>query len=258
MQQAAATFQTKVAKSLEGNLRSPEGAARARSKARILHGFAFGLWRPGQDDGRVARERGAGEVRRGAAGENIAKFDDAQVGKITELLDSFRKQDPGAVPFALALVAGRLRTPRELMHIATKAARSRSAADVAATPYAIAVSMVLDQIDDKRVALALALQKNRDHHRARRAGRHRPRPKPRCGSGSANSTLPNGARGWRDIRDAIADLVEAEVNRFPDELGHVLELRNSRGNGLLTGLIGKGRDAISDGAFFCKRLIGQA
>jgi len=36
------------------------------------------------------------------------------------------------------------------------------------------------------------------------------------------------------------------------------ELRNSRGNGLLTGLIGKGRDAISDGAIFCKRLIGQA
>jgi hypothetical protein len=32
LQQAAAAFQTKVAKSLEGNLRSPEGAARARSK----------------------------------------------------------------------------------------------------------------------------------------------------------------------------------------------------------------------------------
>jgi hypothetical protein len=26
---------------------------------------------------------------------------------------------------------------------------------------------------------------------------------------------------------------------------------------LLTGLIWKGRDAISDGAMFCKRLIGQ-
>ena len=61
-----------------------------------------------------------------------------------------------------------------------------------------------------------------------------------------------------EIRDAISVLVEAEVNRFPDQLGHILELRNSRGNGLLTGLIGKGRDAISDGATFCKRLIGQA
>ena len=87
--------------------------------------------------------------------EKILKFDDAQVGKVTGLLDSFRKQDPDAVPFALAVVAGRLRTPRELMHIATKAARTRNAADVAATPYAIAVSMVLDQIDDKRSPCAL-------------------------------------------------------------------------------------------------------
>ena len=93
--------------------------------------------------------------------ENIPKFDDAQVGKITALLDSFRKKDPDAVPFALALVAGRLKTPRELMHLATKAARSRNAADVAATPYAIAISMVLDQIDDKRIALLIALRKNR-------------------------------------------------------------------------------------------------
>jgi hypothetical protein len=41
----------------------------------------------------------------------------------------------------------------------------RRAADVAATPYAIAVSMVLDQIDDKRVACSLP------------AGRH---PRIRC------------------------------------------------------------------------------
>src|SRR6267154_2684270 len=93
--------------------------------------------------------------------ENILKFDDAQVGKVTALLDAFRKKDPDAVPFALALVAGRLKTPRELMCLATKAARGRTAADVAATPYAIAVSMVLDQIDDKRVALRVALMKNR-------------------------------------------------------------------------------------------------
>ena len=33
---------------------------------------------------------------------------------------------------------------------ATKAASSKNAADVAATPYAVAVTMVLDRLEDKR------------------------------------------------------------------------------------------------------------
>ena len=256
LQQAAAAFQTKVAKSLEGNLRSPEGAARARSK------LAFYTASPSAY-GDLVKMMGvfrASEAlaKFGAAlPETIIKFDDARVDKITALLDSFRKQNPHAVPFALARVAGRLRTPRELMHIATKAARTRNAADVAATPYAIAISMVLDQIDDKRIALRVALRKNRatiardvlaDINRTEAALRVRIREF----DASEWGTRMGG------IRDAISVLVEAEVNRFPDQLGHILELRNSRGNGLLTGLIGKGRDAISDGAIFCKRLIGQA
>ena len=256
LQQAAAAFQTKVAKSLEGNLRSPEGAARARSKLAFYTASPsaygdlvkmMGVFRASEALAKIAA----------ALPEKILKFDDAQVDKVTGLLDSFRKQDPGAVPFALAVVAGRLRTPRELMHIATKAARTRNAADVAATPYAIAISMVLDQIDDKRIALRVALRKNRatiardvlaDINRTEAALRVRIREF----DASEWGTRMGG------IRDAISVLVEAEVNRFPDQLGHILELRNSRGNGLLTGLIGKGRDAISDGAIFCKRLIGQA
>ncbi len=189
--------------------------------------------------------------------KKIPKFDDAQVGKITALLDSFRKQDPDAVPFALALVAGRLKTPRELMHLATKAARSRNAADVAATPYAIAVSMVLDQIDDKRIALRIALRKNRvTIARDMLADIDRTEAALRAGIREFDASEWGTRMG--EIRNAISPLVEAEVNRFPDEVGHILELRDSRGNGLLTGLIGKGRDAISDGAIFCKRLIGQA
>jgi hypothetical protein len=255
-QQAAATFQTKVTKSLEGNLRSPEGAERARSK------LAFYTASPSAY-GDLVKMMGAlraceALAKFGAAlPEKIAKFDDARVSKITALLDSFRKKDPDAVPFALALVAGRLRTPRELMFIATKAARGRNAADIAATPYAIAISMVLDQIDDKRIALLIALKKNRvtiardvlaDIDRTEAALRVRIRE------------LDASAWGTRlgEIRNAISVLVEAEVSRFPDKLGHILEMRNSRGNGLLAGLIGRGRDAISDGAIFCKRVIGQA
>jgi hypothetical protein len=143
------------------------------------------------------------------------------------------------------------------MHVATKTARSRSAADVAATPYAIAISMVLDQIDDKRVALLLALRKNRvTIARDVLADINRTEAALRVGIREFDAT--EWGKRMAEIRDAINALVEAELNRFPDQLGHVLELRNSRRNAFLTGLIGKGRDAISDGAFFCKRLIGQA
>ena len=126
--------------------------------------------------------------------ERIPKFDDVQVSKITALLNSFRKKDPGAVPFALALVAGRLKTPPELIRLATKAARSRSAADVAATPYAIAVSMVLDQIDDKRIALLIALKKNRIIV-ARDILADIDKTESALWAASASSRRPNGARG---------------------------------------------------------------
>ena len=189
--------------------------------------------------------------------EKIQKFDDAQVSKITALLNAFRKKDPDAVPFALALVAGRLKTPRELIRLATKAARSRSAADVAATPYAVAVSMVLDQIDDKRVALLIALKKNRIIV-ARDILADIDRTESALLAGIRQLDASEWGTRLLAIRRAIVDLVEAEVSRFPDEIGHVLKLRDPRDNRFLTGLIGKGRDAISDGASFCKRLIGQA
>jgi len=256
LQQAAAIFQVKVTKSLEGNLASADGAERARTRLAAytaspsVYGDLVKLMG-------ALRARDALTKFGAALPEKIAKFDDAQVRKVTALLDAFRKKDPNAVPFALALVAGRLKTPRELFRLATKAARGRSAAEVAATPYAIAVSMVLDQIDDKRVALRVALRKNRIIV-ARDI---------LADIDSTESALLAGIREldaseWgtrlRDIRAAIVALVEAEVSRFPDEIGHVLKLRDLRGNGLLGGLIWKGRDAISDGAFFCKKLIGQA
>jgi hypothetical protein len=254
-QQAALVFQTKVAKSLEGNLASADGAERARGKL-----AAYTASPSVYSD--LVKVMGALRAREALAGfgkalpEKIAKFDDAQVDKITGLLDAFRNKDTDAVPFALALVAGRLKTPRELMQLAIKPARSRRAADVAATPYAVAVSMVLDQLDEKRIALRVALRKNRVVD-----GRDI-----LAEIGKTEAAIQAGIREladseWgarlRDIRAAIVADVETEVSRFPPELGHILQVHNGRGDGLLSGLVWKGRDAITDGASFCKRLIGQ-
>jgi hypothetical protein len=255
-QQAAAIFQVKVAKSLEGNLAAAEGAERARTRL-AAYTASPSVY------GDLVKMMGALRARDALAKfgaalpKDILKFDDAQVGKITKLLDAFRKKDPNALPFALALVAGRLKAPRELFRLATNAARSRRAADVAATPYAIAVSMVLDQIDDNRVALLIALKKNRIIV-ARDILAEIDSTESALLAGIRELDASEWGRRLRDIRTAIVELVEAEVSRFPDEVGHVLKLRDLRGNGFLPGLIWKGRDAISDGAFFCKRLLGQA
>jgi hypothetical protein len=91
----------------------------------------------------------------------ISKFDDALVQKLTQLLNELRKQHADAIPFAITLIARRLKAPWQLIRLATKAAPSKNAADIAATPYAIAVAMVLDRVDDNRAALRVALKNNR-------------------------------------------------------------------------------------------------
>jgi len=69
-------------------------------------------------------------------------------------------------------------------------------------------------------------------------------------------------RRLQEIMDTIAALVEAEISRFPDEVGHVLGSRSLRHHQSLGGRISylawKGRDAITDSVSFCKGLIGQS
>jgi hypothetical protein len=147
-----------------------------------------------------------------------------------------------------------------LIRLATKAAATKNAADIAATRYAVAVSMVLDRLEDKRPALRVALKNNRvlvakeiltglyDTEYALRV---------------RIDQLDESDWGKRlnNVMGAIAVLVEAEVSRFPRNVGHVLGSRRLRGHhslaGRLTYLVWKGRDAVSGGAAYCKKLIGQ-
>ena len=195
--QVAATFQTKVVKYLENTLGSPDGANQTRAKL-----ATYTASHSAYDDLTkmlcVLRARDALAKFNEALPASIAKFDDARVAKMTALLDAFGKKHADAVPFALALVARRLKTPWQLIRLATKAAPSKNAADIAATPYAIAVSMVLDRLDDRRAALRVALKNKRVarrqgnpdrdlRHRIRAAGPHRPARPIRVGSSGSTS-----------------------------------------------------------------------
>jgi hypothetical protein len=248
-----ATFQGKVVKSLEGP------ADQVRAKLAI-----YTASRAAYDDVTkmlcVLRARDALAKFHGALPAKIVKFDDAQVANISELLDAFGKNQAEALPFALALVATRLKAPWQLIRLATKAAPSKNVADIAATPYAITVSMVLDRVDDSRAALRFNLKNERilvardiltevyDTEYALQVRIDR-------------FEESDWGKRLHHLMSAIAALVEAEVSRFPDNVDHILASRSLRSHhslaGRLTHLAWKGRDAVSGGAAYWKRLVGQ-
>ncbi len=255
----ATTFQTKVVKVLESTLASAESTEFARGKL-----AQYTASRTAFDDVKKMQH----VLRAGAAlpkfneklPEKIAKFDDGQVDQITARLDAFKKAHPEALPFALTLVAKRLKTFWQLVRLATKAAASKSAADVAATPYACVVHMVLDQLDDRRLALRIALRHNRvliardlltEIYDTEYALKVRIDGIEHCEWGIR----------LQQLMDAIAALVSAEVSRFPSNVGHILGSRRLRSHDTLGGklsyLAWKGRDAIEDGAAALRKLIGQ-
>jgi hypothetical protein len=260
IRKAAATFQTKVYKYLENTLSSPDGADRARNRL-----ATYTASRSAFDDlAKMVTVLGARDALDKLNKElpaSIVEFDQADVVAITALLDAFGKQYAAAIPFALTLVAKRLKTFRQLARLATRAAPSMNAADIAATPYALAISMVLDRLEDKGVALRAALKNNRilvakeilteihDTDYALQARIYR---------------LDQSNWGTRlsKIMNAIAAEVEAEVSKFPEEVGHVLESLNHRRRqsiaDRLTEMASKGRDAVNSGVASCMKLIGQA
>src|SRR3984893_10091187 len=220
----AATFQTKVVKYLESTLGSPNGVNQTRIKL-ATYTASRAVCRDLASMVCVLRVRDGLAKFSDALPATIEKFDDAQVSRITALLDAFGKNHAEALPFAVALVAKRLKAPWELIHLATKAAPGKNAADIAATPYAIAVSMVLDRLDDKRSALRAALKNDRvlvareilhqiyDTEYALQV---------------RIDLLDQSDWGNRldSLMKAIAALVEAEGARFPPNVGHVLGSRS--------------------------------
>lgn len=256
--QAAAAFQTKVIKSLENTVGSPDGAEQIRTRlstytaSRVVYDDLVKI---------VAALRAQDALSKfnEALPARLGKFEDDQVEKIAVLLDAFAKNHADQVPFALTLVARRLKSPWQLIRLATKAAPTKNAAEIAATPFAIAVSMVLDRIEDCRAILRVALRNERilvareilvmvyDTEYALRV----------------RIDQLNGSE-WGQRLDrlmaSIAELVESEVSRFPDNVGHILGSRSLRSHESLAGRMTywawKGRDALSDGFAFCKRMVG--
>lgn len=257
--QVAATFQIKVVKYLESTLRSPEAADQTRAKL-----ASYTASRAAYADLTkmlpVLREREALAKFTEALPAKIDKFEGARVAKTAALLEAFRAKHPDLLPFAMALVAARLKTPWHLIRLATKPAASKNAADLAATPYAIAVDMVLDRLEDSRSALRVALRNNRVLVAKELLGQIYDTEYALQVRIDHLGSSEWGTRLER-LMNSIGVLVEQEVARFPDNVGHILASRRLRRHESLTGrltyLAWKGRDAVTGSAAHFKKLIGQ-
>ena len=245
-------FQIKVFKYLERMLGSPEGAARIRESLAV-YTTSHAVFDDVVKMVAVLRAREALEQFSASLPRQIDRFETPHVTKATKLLDEFRKKHPEEVPFALALLAKRLKVDWQLMYVATRASPTKNAPDIAATPYALTVSMVLDRLEDRELELQMALRNNRiavakDVLAAIHDTEHA------LTSHIARLDRSDWGRRLRNIIDAIAAMVNQEVRSFPPEVGHVLAPHRLRHRDSLLGWLAsfarKGQDSLAGGAAY--------
>jgi hypothetical protein len=256
IEQAVVAFQNKAVKYLEGPLKSASGMEQAR--ARLV---AYGAAKAGLDDltkmMRVLRARETLTKFAEALPAKIDRLDGARLDKTRAALDALAAKSAEAVPFAIMLVSLRLVVPWQLIRFATKSVETKDAAAIAAAPYAMAVGMVLDQLDDRVEVLYGAL-----------TDEHLPRAKELL-SGIYDMEYQLGVRidfgdtPWGRQLDATMDRVEkllsTEMTTLPAGLRHVLKSRGLKGHLSLSGQLEwlkyKCRDAVTGGVAYGRNLI---
>jgi hypothetical protein len=256
--QIAAGFQSKVIKSLEVTLSSRQGVEGVKSGL-----GKFTSSRGSFDDlKKIMSALGIADAL-AAFGEALpAKIENLEgepLARLRGLLDAFVAKHPESLPFVMTIVATRLKTPWQLMRLATEAVRGKNAGDIEATRYAISISMVLDHLDDQRTALNQALKGNRiliakgilaeiyDIEHALR--------------GISRLDELDWGRRLDELMAAIAGDLQTEFQTLPENTHHVLGSRTLRRGhsapGLVTSLARKSRATLAEGAAYCRGLVGR-
>jgi hypothetical protein len=255
--QTVQVFVNKAVKYLEGALKSSSGLEQARARL-VTYGASKAA---GVDDltkmlkALRARELLAQFAQ--ALPAKIDKLDGARLEKTRTALDLLAEKNGDTTPFALILVGQRLAAPWQLMRLATKAVETKDAAEIAKTPYAMAVGMVLDQLEDQVEVLYDTLK-----------AEHLPRAKELLVGiydfeHQLGVRIDFGDSPWGRQFDTIMERVERylnmEMTTLPSGLRHVLGSRGLRGHlslaGQLTWLKYKCRDAMTGSMSSARNLI---
>ena len=150
-------FQNKAVKYLQGTLAAESGTEQARARLG-KHGGSAATSGDLVKILRVLKARDALAALDADLPARIDKLDGRHLDRTLAALKTLRTAQADAVPLALAHVAKRLAVPWQLLRLATRATETKDVADIAATPYAIAVVLVLDQLEDEAEVLRAALR----------------------------------------------------------------------------------------------------
>jgi hypothetical protein len=109
----------------------------------------------------VLRARDALAVFSSRLPAQIKNLADEQLDNVKALLDSPIGGHPDVFVYALVLVMGRLSAPWQLVRLAVRAADSDLATKIVGTPYGIAVSLVLSEMDRMLATLREEIRRGR-------------------------------------------------------------------------------------------------
>jgi hypothetical protein len=219
----ARAFQDQAAEGMRESLNAVEGDGKARQRLVAQIGTPRALEDLREVMG-ILRARDALAVFGSRLPGQIRNLADEQLDNVKALLDSPVGGHPDVFVYALILVMGRLTVPWQLVRLAIKAAESDVAAKVAGSNYAVAVSIVLAEIE--RLVAAL-----RDHVRR---GQFAP-------VGEMLKDIHDGARLLRteinlsgnspwarqlaNIRGEVSKLIKAEIETVPGRMRRLLRVR---------------------------------
>ncbi|MFL5085858.1 MAG: hypothetical protein ACJ8FP_13670 [Xanthobacteraceae bacterium] len=172
----------------------------------------------------ILRARDALAVFASRLPQHIKNLADEQLENIKALLDSPIGGHPDVFVYALVLVMGRLGVPWQLVRLAVHAAESDVAAKIVGTPFAVAIAIVLGEIerilsglrdDIKRGRFAAASERLKDIYDAARLLRTEM---------DLSGDSP-WARQLTTIRSEISSLVKTEIETVPGRVRRLLRPR---------------------------------
>jgi hypothetical protein len=156
---------------------------------------------------------------------HLRTFERDQIDSVKSLIDAAAGANTDAYLFALLLVMSRLVAPWQLIRIATRAADSDATTRIAETPYAVAVTIVLAEIESMIAELRAELKRGRGVmsllkpiHDAARALRT-----------ELDLSLDSvWGRQLASIRTEISNLLKAEIETTPGRVRRLLRPRPAR------------------------------
>jgi hypothetical protein len=156
---------------------------------------------------------------------HVRAFEREQVDSVKSIIDAAVGSSADANLYALLMAMGRLMAPWQLIRLATRAADSDDTARIAETPYAMAVTIVLAEIESMVTELRADLKHGR-------------------GVTSLLKSIHDAARGLRTemdlsvesawgrqlahIRTDISNLLKAEIEATPGRVRRLLRPRSAR------------------------------